>query len=109
MADTQTAKTIDPQHAADLYDSEDGETVGPWARVGDQLVSAGRWTERRWLVVSDEDGHEWGVPYEVGLTESQEIDLPWDRFPDRPLTLTRLYPHEVTRIEYRTEPLSLPF
>ena len=95
--------TIDPQHAADLYDSDDGELVGPWTRIGEQHVRTSRWMEHYWLVLSDENGQHWGVPYELGLTESQDNDFPWEET-DEPLALTRLYPHEVTRIEYHTEP-----
>lgn len=37
-----TAKTIDPQHAADLADDEDGAISGPWVKVTATVYRTGR-------------------------------------------------------------------
>jgi hypothetical protein len=100
MAET---KTIDPQHAADLFDSSDGEIAGPWTRKGIQHRRTSRWEEHYWLVVADEDGATWGLPYSQGLTEIQETEWPWEKNDDDPLPLVRLFPCEVVKVEYRTE------
>ncbi len=107
-----TDLTIDPQHAADLYDLEQlandtpGE-FGPWAYVGTQHVRNTRWEEVHWLVVREaHTGDLYGPEYRIGLTEDQSNDLPWDDGDD-PLPLTRLYAHEVTRVEYSTKPLAV--
>lgn len=101
---TAPTASIDPQHAADLFDSSDGETEGPWTRKGIQHRSTSRWEEHLWLVVADEQGALWGVPYSQGLTEVQETEWPWETESDEPLPLVRLYAHEVTTTVYRTEP-----
>lgn len=95
--------TIDPQHAADLHEGEDGDNAGPWTRVGEQHIRTARWMEHYYLVVSNEAGETFGLPYAVGLTEEQEHDLPWEEI-DEPLTLVRLYPHRVTTTVYRETP-----
>lgn len=95
--------TIDPQHAADLYDSTDGATAGPWTRIAEQHQRTSRWLEYRHLVVADPAGQHYGLIYAIGLTENQEHDLPWDET-DEPLPLVRLYPHQVTTTVYRTDP-----
>jgi hypothetical protein len=104
-------KTIDPQHAAELYGDLDhigGTTIkttskaGPWSLIGRQHIRTARWEEVYWLVVSDEDGDIYGVEYREGLTEEQETTCPWEGS-NEPLPLTRLYPHTVTTVEYRTK------
>lgn len=112
--DTATAPNavIDPDHAAELYESLDGPTeapdepitVGPWTLVDIGEADQGRWHERYHLVLRDEDGQHWGLRYGIGLTENQEDDLPWEDA-DRPLPLVRLYPREVTRTEWRRVPV----
>jgi hypothetical protein len=106
--------TIDPQHAQELYwqlhdgngELSDGSiTEGPWTLIGSSLDDVGRWHTRYWLIVRDEAGDTWGLVYGIGLTEHQEDDLPWERRSrSGPLELTRLYPREVTRVEYGTKP-----
>ena len=96
--------TITAEHAGDLYDSEDGEIVGPWTKVGSQHVRQSRWHNIHWLVVRNAAGEHWGLLYHIGLTEYQENELPWEEYGDGPFELTRLYPHEVTRVEYRKTP-----
>ncbi|MFI6819754.1 hypothetical protein ACIBJE_02230 [Micromonospora sp. NPDC050187] len=97
-------KTIEPDHAAELHeDGEPGATAGPWTLAGTQHIRQSRWHDIYWLVVRDEAGEHWGLEYREGLTESQESERPWDDA-EEPLALTRLYPHEVTRVEYRTTP-----
>lgn len=98
--------TISASDAAELYEA--GGTAGPWTIVGatdSHYSRQSRWHNRYWLVVRDGNGNDWGIEYGIGLTENQEHDLPWDDVPDdRQLPLVRLYPQEVTTVEYRTRP-----
>lgn len=109
-------KTIDPQHAADLFAlfddhgviddddpvQDDTTTMHEWVLLGSTPSRQSRWHEKYWMVLRDADDALWGLEYGVGLTEDQEDDLPWDRA-TKPLPLTRLYPHAVTTVEYRTK------
>lgn len=95
--------TIGAGTAADLYEGENGDTAYGWTRVADVRDSSGRWMEHRTLIVADANGVSWGVRYDVGLTEEQEHELPWDGGAES-LELVRLYPHTVTKTVYRTEP-----
>jgi hypothetical protein len=99
-----TAPTISVEHATALHEGTDGTTAGPWTRVGEYHYDTGRWTERWWLVVADPDGALWGARYEIGLTECQESAYPWYGDRAHPAPLTRLYAHEVVRVEYRRTP-----
>lgn len=92
------------EHAGELYElGEVGATAGPWTYVGRQHIRTRRWSDQYYLVVRDAEGEHWGLVFDEGLTESQENDLPWDDDGGE-LSLTRLYPHEVVRVEYRTTP-----
>lgn len=105
-------------NAADLYADglgNDGNEAGDWTLVGnvearDNYSRQSRWHDRYWLVVRNATGETFGLEYGIGLTENQEDDLPWERgyggaaAVDKVLPLTRLYPHTVTRVEYRTSP-----
>lgn len=94
-------KTIDPSDAQDLMWNEDGTTFDDWTRLTDILKETRRWYESRILVLRHADGSVWGLNYSKGMTEQQESEYPWDDLAG-PVPLTRLYPHEVTTIEYRT-------
>lgn len=98
-------KTIRPEETAELYELADGETRYGWTRVGtdDKHYSRqSRWHNRYWLVLRDDTGDTWGLEYGIGLTEDQENDLPWEGR-SKPVPLHRLYPHTVTRVEYRED------
>lgn len=98
--------TIDPQHAADLYEDEDGAVAGPWTRVAAQQRSTTRWLGHYYLVVSDTaTGALYGVPYALGLTEYQDHDLPWEDTDD-PLSLIPLVARQVTTTVYRKAEVS---
>jgi len=107
--------TIRAAAAEELYcdgEGADGDTIDGWTLVGDAQEHderQSRWHQRYWLVVRDHEGATWGLSYGLGLTEYQENDFPWDSYsasatPDTELPLTRLYPHTITRVEYRTKP-----
>lgn len=109
-------KTIDPEHAADLFElfddhgvidddppQDDTTTAREWTVLGSTPSRQSRWHERYWMVLRDADDALWGLEYGVGLTEDQEDDHPWDGATG-PLSLVRLYPHAVTTVEYRTAP-----
>lgn len=107
--------TIHAAAAEELYadgEGEDGDTVDGWTLVGgaqDHKERQSRWHQRYWLIVRDHEDACWGLSYGLGLTEMQEDDFPWDPGygtpdPDKALPLTRLYPHTITRVAYRTRP-----
>jgi hypothetical protein len=95
--------TISVEHAEDMFCASDGETVGPWTRVVEIAHEARRWMQAHSLILRDEDGAYWSLVYDLGLTEEQPHELPWRNGVD-PVELARVYPHEVTRVEYRTTP-----
>lgn len=99
-------KTITADDADVLFNSVNGTEHNGWTRVDEQHRRTSRWENHYWLVLRDSDDLLWGLPYTEGLTEVQETVWPWDEpgDPDRPLELTRLYPHPVTTIEYRDSP-----
>lgn len=96
-------RTIDPDDAMQLECADDGSPVGEWTKSADQHKSEHRWYDRFWLVLRHKDGTYWGLTYDIGKTEMQDHALPWEKT-DSPLELTRLYPHEVTSVEYSTRP-----
>lgn len=98
-------KTITAEEAETLHQSEPGTTAGPWTYVDQQHVRTRRWSEQYYLVVMDSDGQHWGLAFDEPLTEMQETEWPWENKPDdAPLSLVRLYAHEVRTVEYRKEP-----
>ena len=98
--------TIPAEVAAELFEYDDDQEYEGWIRVGVQHIRTSRWEERYWLVVADTDGAQWGVEYGEGLTEYQETIYPWDEDwrMASDLPLVRLYPHEVTKTEWRKTP-----
>jgi hypothetical protein len=103
---TTPTAVMDPEHADELHEAIYGDTavtVGPWTFVGKQWIRESRWHNWYWLIVRDEDGQHWGLEYGDGLTESQENEWPWDDA-DGDLKLAPLYPHQVTKTEYRQTP-----
>lgn len=106
--------TITAAQAEELYsdgEGQHGDTVDDWTLVGeshDHPTRQSRWHQRYWLIVRDADGATWGLGFGIGLTEYQENDFPWEGWAGKPgtreLELTRLYPHTITRVEYRTRP-----
>lgn len=100
-----TGKTIDPQHAYDLFAdgcAEPGHTAGPWMFVGTQHVRTARWEEVYWMVVREQNTSDlYGVEYREGLTENQETGYPWDDDDAKPLPLVPVTVHEVRTVEYR--------
>lgn len=99
--DIVTAPTMDADTAAALYELNDGEHHGEWLRLATQLIRTGRWMERYWLVVTNGGGC-FGIRYELGLTEEQENELPWEES-DEPLKLVQLVGVPVTSTRYLTE------
>lgn len=95
--------TINPQDAEELYEAEDGETVGLWTRVTDVAHEARRWMQGHSLILRDPDGAHWALGYDLGLTEEQPHELPWRNGGD-PIRLARVYPHTVTKTVYRSTP-----
>jgi hypothetical protein len=106
IRDAVTKKAIDSDTLAELFEYDDGEKSGDWARVAVQHIDTARWYEHYYLVITDEPDVFWGAHYSEGLTENQDNDYPWE---DRDsVSLVRLYPHEVTRMEYRSKPAEVP-
>jgi hypothetical protein len=109
------SKRITAGEAEELYadgEGEHGDVVGDWTLVGgalDHEHRQSRWHQRQWLIVRNRAGEFYGLDFGVGLTEDQEDEFPWrDRPTDHGLSMTRLYPHEVTRVEYRSTPAEAP-
>jgi hypothetical protein len=93
MSDT---RTIEPGVAEEaMWDN--GGAVGPWVLIDAQYISEYRTRDSYWLVLRHDDGTYWGLTCEPG-----KQGWPWDKATG-PLELTRLYPHEVTRVEYRED------
>lgn len=107
MTPEPATPTIDPEIAEELYESDDGDQVGDWIRVADVEGDARRWMQTHTLVIRDDAGQHYGIRYQRGLTEEQPDEFPWgDRWnkPAEPIAMTRLYPHVVTVVKYRTRP-----
>jgi hypothetical protein len=97
--------TIDAATAESLAEDADGYTVNGWTRMTVKDGDTGRWRQHHTLVLRNEADEFWGLDYASGLTEYQDHEYPWRDVPDdEPLKLTRLYPHTVTTVEYRTKP-----
>lgn len=98
-------KTISMDLAETLYELYDGQQEDGWTRVCEQSHGARRWQERRTLVIQDPEGYYWGFSYDIGLTENQDNDMPWDRNwkgeVKETLELFPLKPYEKTIVEYR--------
>jgi hypothetical protein len=92
--------------AEELYEVGDADQAGDWTRVTDVEGDSGRWEQHHTLVIRHKDGQHYGIRYSIGLTEYQDSTFPWkgDGWNPAPesVPVFRLYPHEVTRIEYRT-------
>lgn len=101
MPDTATTM-LGAETAEELYEATDGDTVSGWTRVGEQHIRQSRWYDEYYLVIRDEAGAHWGFVYQVGRTEEQEMDWPWDGGDMVPLV--RLYPHQVSITTWSTEP-----
>jgi hypothetical protein len=106
------SKRITAGEAEELYadgEGENGDVVGDWTLVGgsfDHKHRESRWHQRYWLLVRNKQGQIYGVDFGIGLTEDQEDEFPWRGRPDdHGLSMTRLHPHTVTRVEYRSTPV----
>lgn len=99
--------TIDAMTAQELHGHELGHQIGDidgfWEYVADQDEGDSRWHHNYLMVIRDPGGDLWGLDYRIGLTEDQENEYPWEGHEER-LPLTRLYPHEVKTVVYKTEP-----
>lgn len=79
-----------------------GEQAGDFTYVTTIEGKPRRWMQGITIVVSDQDGAYWGLSYDSGLTEEQPNEYPWRN--SGSCELTRLYPHTVTTVKYRTKP-----
>lgn len=97
--------TIDAATAESLAEDDDGYTENGWTRMTVLDGDARRWQQNHTLVLRNNDGEFWGLAYATGLTEYQDHTYPWRDVPDdKQLPLTRLYPHTITKVVYRTKP-----
>lgn len=98
-----TPTTFTAATAEALQYTAAGTAADGWTMIDDQLISTGRWAERRWLIVSNGAG-TYGVRYEDGLTEEQEATRPWENVPgDTAMELVPLVGVPVTTTKYLTE------
>lgn len=105
------SETIAPEIAEELYDISDNKLTenGEWMRVTKVDGDNGRWRQYMELVIQrTSDGTHWAFGYEIGLTENCEHSFPWRRewgqTEASPVEIERVYPHEVTTVEWRTKP-----
>jgi hypothetical protein len=100
MTETRTISACD---AETLAFANPTVASGPWTYVAEQDNGSGRWSSHHTLVVKHDEGSYWGLDYEMGLTEYQEHEFPWERVgDDEQLPMVRLFPREVTTTEYLT-------
>jgi hypothetical protein len=77
---------------------------GPWTYVAQQEGGSTRWTQWHTLVVRHEDGTLWGLDYETGLTEYQELNYPWEKVDDDHLLgMSQLYRVDQVVTRYVTD------
>lgn len=101
--------TITADQADEILDAsycKPGEQVDNFTYVATIEGDQRRWAQGITIVVSDPDGAFWGLDYDRGLTENQDSEYPWrPSYGSRTdVELTRLYPHTITRVVYRTQP-----
>lgn len=105
--DLASTRIVSPKEARALHDmlthADDGEQYFGWTRLAKQNTDTTRWHAWYRLVLRDPAGDVWGLAFGEGLTENQEDELPWERG-EEPVKLVRLYPHTVTRVEWRDKP-----
>jgi len=80
---------VDSELAEELFLFTAGRQVGPFRKVDDVEISAGRWDRHMWLVFFDtRDGSFWAIDYSLGLTENQDHVFPWKPdYRERPATV----------------------
>lgn len=87
----------------DTVRDEDNDLHYGFAAIQDG--DAGRWNQHHQLAFTF-DGRHWAIDYETGLTENQPHEFPWakdmwtGKAPEH-VEAYRVYPREVTTIEYR--------
>lgn len=97
-------RTISAYDAEMLAHTSPDMSSGPWTYVAEQEEGSSWWSSHHTLVVRHEDGSYWGLHYEMGLTEYQEHEYPWEGVDeDEQVPLTRLFPREFTTVEYLTK------
>lgn len=93
--------------AAVVFDQPVGSTARAdgleWTRLPDNesgwmRVVLGRVHFCRWRIAQVGGGTAWGID----VDENPDVPLPWQDTPQ--VTLTRMFAHSVTRVEYRPEP-----
>lgn len=97
--------TLSAQTARDLYDQvcdpglEDCWVSG-WQKVAVDLITEGRWTALYRMVLREETAPHrlWGLDYQEGLTEMQEVARPWEDAGTVPLY--EVEAREVTTVTY---------
>lgn len=95
--------TITSDQAEEILEAsygDPGDEAGDFTYVTTTKASARRWAQSITIVVSDPDGAYWGLAYDRGLTEEQPNEYPWRD--GGTCELTRLYPHTITKVVYKT-------
>lgn len=108
MADQDTL-TIPAWVAEELFETEEAvHDEEADLHYGFAVIQKGenrRWNQRCQLVFTF-NGRHWAIDYELGLTENQSNEFPWAKSiwggdEPGPVKAYRVYPHEVTTIDYR--------
>src|SRR5678809_570786 len=69
---------VDSELAEELFLFTAGRQVGPFRKVDDVEISAGRWDRHMWLVFFDtRDGSFWAIDYSLRSTKNQDHASAW--------------------------------
>ena len=95
MSEQEAQRTITLQEAQEFaYDDVDPEV---WQIVQSRIMDTSRWhTHYRKVIMCVADGTFWEYTCALGSTENQDNR-------DFDTALRRVYPHAVSRVEYRRE------
>lgn len=105
MTDKRTITADQADEILDLSYGAPGEKADDLTYVTTMEGDQRRWMQGITIVMSDPDGAFWGLDYDRGLTENQDSHYPWQGSwggERKDVELTRLYPHTITTVEYRT-------
>lgn len=100
--------TISRELAEELFALAPGGSASNLLKVADFDGDKGRWVQHCLLVFMDiATGKYYAIDYQLGLTEYQDNDFPWDNpwFPwgtKRPaIQAQRVFPHEETVVTWK--------
>lgn len=88
--------------AEKLYEADKDERVMHLRKVDDIYERSSRWMECRYVVfLHPEDMRHYAFRYEIGLTEMQPNDFPWESDYIDMVECVPVIPTVVTKVEWR--------